>query len=137
MTGIEEAIAAGASLIDGIVRRIWPDATEVEKLKLEQLAREMDAAWRNQLAQLQINMVEAANPSLFVAGWRPFTGWLCGLGFGYEFLFRPLVNGFSIGFSGVPFWPAIESDALISLLFGLLGMGGLRTFEKTRGVARS
>lgn len=72
----------------------------------------------------------------FVTGWRPFVGWICSLGFCYEFVGRPIINGF-LSMSPVgPVFPGIEVDTLTSLLFGLLGLGAFRTIEKLKGVAR-
>ena len=130
MFGIDDAIGGIAKLVDDAVTRIWPDATEVEKEKLAQLTTELSDQFQIQLAQITVNTEEAKNTSLFVSGWRPAVGWVCVFGYGYEFLLRPIVNGF-----GWQQWPGIEVDALSSLLFGLLGLAAARTVEKIKGVA--
>ena len=73
---------------------------------------------------------------MFVAGWRPAVGWCGALGYGYEFLLRPIANGVAVAYGVPPVFPGIEMEALTSLLFGLLGLGSLRTVEKIKGVAR-
>lgn len=136
MFGIDDAIAAGSKLVDDVVTRVWPNATEIEKAKLAQVAAEAQNQFNLILGQLEINKTEAASPSLFVSGWRPAVGWCGALGYGYEFLWRPLANGLAIAIGLPPPFPSIEVEALSSLLFGLLGIGALRTVEKVKGVAR-
>ena len=80
-------------------------------------------------AQLAINAAEAGNKSAFVSGWRPFLGWVGGLGFAYQFLVGPILSA-----CGVPFVP-LDMDALMTMLFGILGLGTMRTVEKAKGVA--
>ena len=79
--------------------------------------------------QADINAVEAASPNLFVSGWRPFIGWICGIGLTYQFLVYPILIAF------VPKIVQLDMGTLITLLFGLLGLGVLRTQEKIKGVA--
>jgi len=81
-------------------------------------------------AQTEINKAEASNPSVFVSGWRPAIGWVCALAMGYQYLARPLMVAFmpALAFPGL-------DDNLWQLMMGMLGLGGLRTFEKTQGVA--
>ena len=82
-------------------------------------------------AQLEVTKVEASNTNWFVAGWRPFIGWVCGIGLVYSFLFQPVVNGLGGNF------PSLDGGELSSLLVGMLGMGGLRTFERYQNVHRN
>ena len=86
-------------------------------------------------AQTDINKAEASNPSLFVSGWRPAIGWVCALALAYQYLIRPL-SGTVAGIAGIviPPLPGLD-DNLWQLMMGMLGMGGLRTFEKVQGVA--
>ncbi len=87
-------------------------------------------------AQTDINLAEAKNPNLFVAGWRPAVGWVCVLGLGYDFLLRPLLP-WAVGLfhQAVPVLPALDMGSLLTLLGGLLGLGGMRTVEKLQGAA--
>lgn len=87
------------------------------------------------LAQMDVNKAEAANPNVFVSGWRPFIGWVCGCALAYQYLAVPLITyvGFLIGHP-VPAMPKLD-DQLWQLLLGMLGIAGLRTYEKLKGVA--
>ena len=100
--------------------------------ELEAKALEMEQLLMN--AQVEINKIEAASPRLFVAGWRPFIGWICGLGIFYHFigyqLFCWVVVAFRLGV--IP--PELNTEGLLSLVFALLGVGTMRTYEKIRGV---
>ena len=88
------------------------------------------------VAELKVNETEAAHNSMFVAGWRPFVGWVCGVSLLYHFLLSPLmVFIFTIAGTEV-ILPAFEFSQLSSILMGMLGLGGLRTFEKMKGVNR-
>lgn len=78
--------------------------------------------------QSEINKMEAQHRSVFVAGWRPFIGWICGLALAYNFIIRDVIAWVSPGV--MP--PAIQMDQLITILLGMLGLGGLRTFEKIK-----
>ena len=87
-------------------------------------------------AQSDVNKVEAASTSLFVAGWRPYVGWICGTALGMDCIVRPLVN-WTATLSGHPVdFPSLNDPILKSTLAGMLGLGyGLRTFEKSQGIA--
>jgi hypothetical protein len=85
----------------------------------------------NQILELQtkINEVEAQHRSMFVAGWRPFIGWVCGLAFAYHFVAFPIVRTI---YPEIDF-PTLNTEPLFTVLMGMLGLGGLRTFEKLKG----
>ena len=117
---------AVAELATSVINKIWPDKTEAEK---QQLA----AAVMIVQGQLDINKVEAANPSVFVSGWRPAVGWSCVLGLVYTFFGQPLM-AWGSSLWGIPVPPVLALDTLLTLLAGMLGLGGLRTFEKTKGI---
>tara|TARA_R100000935_G_scaffold14658_1_gene29302 strand:+ start:116 stop:517 length:402 start_codon:yes stop_codon:yes gene_type:complete len=89
------------------------------------------------LAQLEINKAEAASGSLFKGGWRPFVGWICGFALLYHFILCPLII-FVVTISGVAIPPLPEFDmgSLMTVLLGMLGIGGLRTFEKQKGLTK-
>lgn len=95
--------------------------------ELARLTAETDLA----KGQLEINKVEAASASLFVSGWRPGVGWICAAALGYQFLGRPLLITFGQES------PDLAMGDLLTILLGLLGLGGLRTAEKIKGVART
>ena len=88
------------------------------------------------LAQLEVNKAEAAHKSVFVAGWRPFVGWVCGVALAYHFILAPLLQ-FSFALAGMDQeLPEFDFSQLSTVLMGMLGLGGLRTFEKMKGVSR-
>ena len=85
----------------------------------------------NEILELQtkINEVEAQHRSIFVAGWRPFIGWCCGLAFAYHFVIFPIIQTI---YTEQEF-PVLDTEPLFTVLMGMLGLGGLRTFEKLKG----
>ena len=94
-------------------------------------------AQKPHILQAEINKIEAAHRSVFVAGWRPFIGWVCGAALGYSFIARDLIAwGMSIHSPGTPLPPELAMENLITVLVSLLGLGGLRTIEKLQGRAK-
>lgn len=122
-------VGAVANLATSVIGRLWPDKSETERAQ-------MAAALTIVQGQLDANRAEAASQSAFTSGWRPAIGWVCGAALGMQYIARPLVAwvGIVTGHP-LPELPGID-DNLWELMLGLLGLGGLRTFEKTRGVAR-
>lgn len=94
------------------------------------------AAHEAAMAQIEVNKAEAASSSVFKGGWRPFIGWVCGFAFLYHFVLQPLIV-FAVGVAGVviPPLPEFDMGSLMTVMMGMLGLGGLRTFEKTKNVA--
>ena len=126
--GIDDAIAAGLKIVDKFV----PDPAE--KAKAEQALRSDLMAWDQ--GQTKVNEAEAANANLFVSGWRPFIGWVCGAALLYIYILVPLVTaGFAAAGHPLPKLPALDGN-LWELMFGMLGMAGWRTMDKIRGVAK-
>ena len=125
-----------ASLIETVVERIWPDATEAEKAKLAEVSQRLTQEFQLKLEQIKLNTAEAQSGSVFVAGWRPFLGWVCGFGLAYQWILRPLATPF-MALAGLPVLPVLDLGDLITLVVGMLGMGTLRTAEKIKGVERS
>ena len=86
--------------------------------------------------QLEVNKVEAAHKSLFVAGWRPAIGWICGLGMASNFILIPIAN-FILALTGsVIVVPLLDTGEMMPVLMGMLGLGAMRTYEKKQGVQR-
>jgi len=106
-----------------------------QKLEAQQQLMGSLMAWDSQ--QTQINAVEAANTNLFVSGWRPAIGWTCAAAFAYKFVFQPFLV-FVLVACGSSFnvddLPVLDWAEMSSVLLGLLGLGGMRTFEKIKGV---
>jgi|TARA_Y100000114_G_scaffold34133_1_gene29525 hypothetical protein len=89
------------------------------------------------LAQIEVNKAEAASGSFFKGGWRPFVGWVCGVAFAYHFIIQPLVIFIltAIGMD-IPDLPEFDMGTLLPVLGGMLGIGGLRTYEKHKGLTK-
>ena len=89
------------------------------------------------MTQVSVNQAEAQHRSTFVAGWRPFIGWVCGIALAYHFVLSPIIV-FGIAISGVtvPELPSFDMNSLMTVLMGMLGLGGLRTYEKSRGLTK-
>lgn len=89
------------------------------------------------MAQVEVNKAEASHRSIFVAGWRPFIGWTCGVALAYHFVVAPLII-FGAGWAGtsIPDLPTFDMDSLMTVLLGMLGLGGMRTFEKAKGLTK-
>jgi len=117
-----------------IIDRLFPDPAQKAAAELELLKLTQSGDLQTVLAQLEINAKEAAHPSLFVAGWRPFVGWCCGLGLAYATMGHNILSWLAVA-RGWPVPPAVDSDLLIYTLGGLLGIAGLRSVEKVKGVA--
>ena len=89
------------------------------------------------LAQIQVNAAEAASGSIFKGGWRPFIGWTCGLAFFYHFVGQPIaVFVMTVTGTEVPALPDFDMGTLLTVLGGMLGIGGLRTYEKQKGITK-
>ena len=95
----------------------------------------MEGDLKQTIAQLEINAREAAHPSIFVAGWRPFFGWAGGFGFVYATVGQPLLAWWA-AIKGWPTPPTLNLDLLWAVITGLLGIAGMRSFEKTKGVTK-
>lgn len=118
-------VGAVAPLLDKVI----PDADERNKLAHEIATLAERQAHENAMAQIRVNEVQAAHKSLFVAGGRPAIMWICAIGLLYNVLIHPLLD----------VWyemPEVNTDVLMPVLMGLLGLGGMRTVEKLKGVAR-
>ena len=128
--------------VTGIIDKLIPDPAQAADAKLRALElaqkgelAQLDADVRLALGQMEINKAEATT-DLFRGGWRPATGWLCAAGLGYQFLLQPLLPWFAaLAGLTVPPLPNIDTEALLMLLFGMLGLGGLRTVERVKGKA--
>jgi hypothetical protein len=124
-----DPVTAGLDLVNTTINKIWPDKSEQEK---QQLA----AAVSLVQGQLNVNIEEAKSASIFVSGWRPFIGWVCGSALAYTYLGYPLLIWAASIWKPELTVPKLGNDGMLyELLFGMLGMGGLRTFEKVKGVA--
>lgn len=122
-------------LVNSVVDRI-PNGNERARAKEELEKGLVDAANQVMLAQTKINEAEAKHKSIFVAGWRPFIGWVCGVGICWSMVAHPICQWVMIAWGDGTELPTIDTSYLMELVTAMLGMSGLRTFEKMRGVAR-
>lgn len=121
----------GKSLLD----RFFPNEEERRKAEADFLKMAMDGELKQVVAQLEINAREAMHPSVWVAGWRPGAGW-CGVaGLAYVTILQPLLTWLA-AIKGWPVPPEMNTELLWVVLTGMLGIGGLRTFEKAKGVSK-
>lgn len=135
-------IAALMPMLGNVLDKVLPDPAQAAdaKLKVLELAQKgdlaaLDAETRLALGQLEVNKVEAGT-DLFRGGWRPACGWACVVGLVYQFLLQPILPWVAqlLG-KQVPPLPAIDGETLMVLLFGMLGLGGLRSWDKGKGTA--
>ena len=128
-------IPAVTSLLDKVIPD--PQAKAEAQLKMLEMAQKgelaaLDADMKLALGQLEVNKIEAGT-DLFRGGWRPAVGWLCAAGLAYQFLLQPILP-WVVGLFGIMVTPlpAIDNETLMVLLTGMLGLGGLRTYEKVK-----
>jgi hypothetical protein len=119
------AISALIGPVSAILDKVIPDKDLREKLSHE-IATMAD---KQMSAQIEVNKIEAAHKSLFVAGWRPACGWVCISALAYSTIISPILG---IWFTV----PVVDTSLLTTVLMGMLGLGAMRTFEKTKGVSR-
>lgn len=122
-------IGSVADLANNVINKIWPDKSEQEK-------QELQAAVLVIQGQLSANAEEAKNPSVFVSGWRPFIGWVCGTACAWNWVGISVAKFVAVTFfaTTIQVSPADVSD-MMPILLGMLGLGGLRTYEKIKGKA--
>lgn len=131
-------IAIAGKVLDKVIPD--PQAKSEAQLKLLTLAqagelKHLDAELAMATAQTDVNKIEAANPKVFVSGWRPFVGWVCGVGLAAQFVVAPLFTWVSALIGHPTPFPTLDLSTLGTLLFGMLGLGAMRTTEKINGVA--
>lgn len=121
-------LGAISDLANTVIGKIWPDKSESEK---QQLA----AAVMLVQGQMAVNAEEAKSPSVFVSGWRPFIGWVCGMACAWNWIGLPIAKaGLLLAGITLSISPA-DITEMMPILMGMLGLGGLRTFEKVKGAA--
>jgi len=123
--------------VTGILDKFIEDKDQKAQLAHEIATMSDTHAQQALLAQLEINKAEAASGSLFKGGWRPAVGWICAIAFGYHFVLQPLLV-FVLTASGVdlPDLPEFDMGTLLTVLGGMLGIGGLRSYEKTKNLTK-
>ena len=123
-----DPITAGLDLAKDVVNKIWPDKTEQEKAQLA-------AALSIVQGQLEINKAEAASSSVFTSGWRPFVGWVSGAACAWNWVGLP-IGKFALAYLERPITlSAADLGEMLPLLLGMLGLAGLRSYDKVKGTA--
>lgn len=131
-----DPISAVAGLLDTAINKIWPDPQAKASAEAQLMKAQAEAALAAVQQQIDINKIEAASNSIFVSGWRPFVGWVCGTAFAVIFVILPIANWISQASGGPKIDIEFDVGTLVTVLAGMLGLGGLRTIEKFGGVAR-
>jgi hypothetical protein len=123
--------------VSGLLDKVIEDKDQKAALAHEIATMSERHAQELAKGQLEINKAEAASGSLFKGGWRPFIGWVCGVAFAYHFVLQPLIV-FGVTAAGVeiPDLPEFDMSSLMTVMMGMLGLGGLRSFEKNKGIAK-
>lgn len=135
------AIAALIPVLGNMFDRIFPDpkAAAEAKVQIMEMAQrgelaQLDADLKMATGQMEVNKVEAAHQSLFVAGWRPAIGWVCGAAFAFKFVVGPSVAVLMAALGHPIVLPEFDFSEMSTILLGMLGLGTLRTVEKVKGV---
>ena len=123
--------------VTGILDKVVEDKDQKAKLAHEIATLAEKQAHDAAMAQVEVNKAEAQHRSIFVAGWRPFIGWVCGIALAYHFVLAPFIV-FGVAWFGaeIPELPAFDMDSLMTVLLGMLGLGGMRSFEKAKGLTK-
>ncbi len=119
-----QAVATPVNAVGNVLDQLFTSDEERETLELAK----QRLAQQPQIAQVELNKVEAQHRSMFVAGWRPFIGWVCGVGLAFMFLINPILQWLSSKEG-----PDLPEDIILELVLALLGLGALRTYEKMKG----
>lgn len=135
------AIAALIPVLGNLFDRIFPDpkAAAEAKVQVMEMAQrgelaQLDADLKMATGQMEVNKVEAGHQSLFVAGWRPAIGWVCGAAFAFKFVVGPSIAVLMAALGHPIVLPEFDFSEMSTILLGMLGLGTLRTVEKVKGV---
>ena len=123
--------------VTGLLDKFIEDKDQKAKLAHDLATMADKHAQQIALAQIEVNKAEAASGSLFKGGWRPAVGWVCAIAFAYHFIIKDLII-FGASFAGaeLPDLPEFDMGTLLTVLGGMLGIGGLRTYEKQKGLTK-
>ena len=123
--------------VTGLLDKFVEDKDQKNALAHEIATLAEKQAHEAAIAKVEVNKAEAQHRSIFVAGWRPFVGWVCGVALAYHFVLNPIIL-FSVGVFRVeiPELPSFDMETLTTVLLGMLGLGGLRSFEKFKGLTK-
>jgi hypothetical protein len=128
-----EVVSKPVEAVGNVLDKLF--TSKDEKLTHEEIR--MRLMMQPDIAQVELNKIEAKHRTIFVAGWRPFIGWVGGMGFAINFIVRPLFNYvLLVKYPDVPIMVSLDMGALSGLLAGMLGFGGMRTYEKLKGISK-
>ena len=126
--------------VTGLLDKFVEDKDQKAKLAHEIATMAEKHAHESAMAQAEVNKAEAQHRSIFVAGWRPFIGWTCGVALAYHFILHPIVVFAMMTFPEIPVTPEqlpeFDMGSLLTVLMGMLGLGGMRTYEKAKGLTK-
>jgi hypothetical protein len=131
-----DPITAILNTANTILDRVLPDKAANDAAKAQLVVLQVQGELQQVAAQLAVNQAEAGSQSVFVAGWRPFVGWICGVAFAYAFILQPLMQFLLVAFHSsfdVTKLPSLNLEDMLPVLFGMLGLGAMRSFDKTTG----
>ena len=118
-----------------VIDKVWPDPAQASAAKFELFKLQQSGELAMMAGQMQINQEEAKNPNVFVSGWRPFVGWVCGVSCAWNWVFLGLAKVLAeLAGRQITLSPASLTE-MMPILLGMLGLGAYRTFEKIKGVA--
>ena len=131
-----DPFTAIADVVGKVIDRVIPDKVAAQKAKDELASADAKNEFSLLFGQLQINMEEAKHASVFVSGWRPFIGWVCGASLAYVAILEPIVRfAATVWFKYAGAFPVIDTNLTLQVLLGMLGLAGMRSFEKSKSVA--
>ena len=134
---IQALIPQLAPILGGVLDRFFPNKEKAAEAQRAIEAALIENSAQVNLAQLEVNKEEAKSKNIFIAGWRPFVGWTCAVALFWHFVGMPVTMFFIEWFGyDAPELPEFDMSSLMTVLMGMLGLGGLRTFEKMKGLTK-
>lgn len=130
-----DPITAGLDTLNTVINKIFPNKADADAAKARLVELQINGDLQLALGQQATNTAEAGSSSVFVAGWRPFIGWVCGMGCAWNWIGLPIAKLACALMGQVIVLQMADLSEMMPLLLGMLGIGGMRTFEKVRGVA--
>ena len=127
---IKDLLPEGSTVL-GLLDKFMAGKASKEELDAAAQSEGLSAEVRLRLAQLELNKAEATHSSMFVAGWRPAVGWICAIILLFNFIIGPIAATFGV------MVPLLDASTMMPVLLGMLGLGGMRSFEKMKGVNRN
>jgi hypothetical protein len=131
-----DPVTAGMNFASTLIDKLFPDKAAADKAKADLVNLQVSGDLQLALGQLSVDLAEAQNSSVFVAGWRPFIGWACGSSFAYAFILQPIIQVMLVVFHS-SFDPAklpqMNFAEMMPVLLGMLGLGAMRSYDKKNG----